>query len=113
VVVKDNTPRRWTRREINELDRLWRANVESGAIAQRLGRTRLSVIGKLHRIGSLGMEPERRRARDERIAERYRAGERADHLASIYSLSAKHVTFIARQYGVRRGAGRPRLGASA
>jgi len=99
--------RRWTRKDAEEAGRLWQANVPAEQIGQRLGRSRCAVIGKLHRMGLLGMEPARKRVRDERIAKRYSDGARADELAMVYGLSASRVTAIARLYDVRRGAGRP------
>lgn len=99
--------RRWTRKEVAELERLWRANVPSHDIAARLERTRSAVLGKLHREGLLGMEPQRRRARDERIADRYAEGETAAALSMLHGISEKYVTQIARTYGIYRGAGRP------
>lgn len=104
-----NTPHvRWTRKDTAELERLWRANVTGSDIALRLGRTRSAVLGKLHRMGLLGMEPDRRRARDERIASRYHEGETAERLSQVHGISASRITKIARLYGVYRGAGRRR-----
>lgn len=98
---------RWTRKECVELERLWRANVTSQHIADRLNRSRSAVLGKLNRMGLLGIEHERRRARDERIARRYAEGEKAESLAFLHGISAKYVTQLARSYGYFRGAGRP------
>ena len=60
-------------------------------------------------MGLLGMEPARKRVRDERIAKRYSEGARAVELGMDYGLSASRVTAIARLYDVRRGAGRPSI----
>jgi|GEM_PF-5353611 len=101
--------RRWSRKDTAELERLWRANVMASDIAPRLGRTRSAVLGKLHRMGLLGMEPARRRARDERIARRYSEGETAARLSTVHGLCPARITEIARLYGIYRGAGRPRV----
>lgn len=41
----------WTDERISELKQLWESGVSGGVIAKKLGLTRNSIIGKVHRLG--------------------------------------------------------------